>query len=197
MQSFCQLFKKSFMSKSDLKKVLGIVKRLVTNKYINLYSIVIILLILAISITIYIYQDSETEEYYVKEVIDGDTIVVVKGLGEYRIRYIGIDTPEMNYQTGKPECFAEEAKNFNSSKVLNKKVLIEEDKENLDKYSRMLRYVYIIEEGNKVMINELLISSGYAELLTISPNTKYVELFKNAQKKAKESSLGIWKECKK
>lgn len=184
------------ISKKQLIALRSIIKKLFLNRnYLSIYAILMIVLIISLLLVIYFVPQETENTFYVKDVIDGDTIVVNKGLAEYRIRYIGVDTPEMNFGKGEPECFAKEARDFNISKVLNKKVTLKSDKEDRDRFDRLLRYVYIEENQNEVMLNEILISSGYAKVLSIAPNTMYAEKFKNLQDEAKKQNIGIWKEC--
>jgi micrococcal nuclease len=44
------------------------------------------------------------------------------------------------------------------------------------------------------MLNELIISSGYAFPLTIPPNVKYKDRFLKGYKTARENKLGLWAE---
>jgi len=43
------------------------------------------------------------------------------------------------------------------------------------------------------MLNEKIIESGYANIMTYPPNVKYSERFLKAYKKAKENKRGLWK----
>ena len=129
------------------------------------------------------YKELETtEEVMVKRVIDGDTFETASGK---KVRLIGIDAPELH---PKKECLAEEAKDFLQNKIENKKVLLKKDKENTDKYGRLLRYVYL----NGEFVNESLVEKGLAEAKSYPPNTKNQEILKEAQRYAKENSLGIY-----
>lgn len=142
------------------------------------------------------YLSLKDDEFIVTKVVDGDTIEVFKNGNTFKVRYIGIDTPETVKPNSEVECFGKEASEFNKNLVLGKKVKLESDLIDEDKYNRKLRYVYIAEgDNNGVMVNELLISEGYANILTIPPNTKYVEKFKAAQKKAREAGKGLWSKC--
>ena len=124
-------------------------------------------------------------------VVDGDTILVsIEGKEEY-VRYIGIDTPEQ-YKDKEPECFSAEAINFNRSLLDGySKVQLVADKEGRDKYNRLLRYVY----AGEVFINAKLLQDGYAKTLSIKPNTRYAQKFKNFEKEAKKEKLGLWRAC--
>ena len=128
--------------------------------------------------------------FKLSRIIDGDTIEVEIGGKTEKIRYIGIDTPEM---TG-PEPWAEEAKAFNAKLLKDRKLSIEFDAQERDKYGRLLGYVYAKDDDSELMVNAQLIRYGYAVLMTIPPNVKYVERFKAAQKKAQEEKLNIWSE---
>lgn len=71
------------------------------------------------------------------KVIDGDTIVIEGG---YRVRYIGIDTPEIR---PREEAYAIEAWQANRQMVEGKRVRLEKDVSETDRYDRLLRYVYV------------------------------------------------------
>ena len=67
--------------------------------------------------------------------------------------------------------------------------LIEYDVDKDDDYNRKLAYVYL-EDGT--MLNKLLLEKGYARMMTIQPNVKYVDDFKEIQKTARENKVGFW-----
>jgi micrococcal nuclease len=121
-----------------------------------------------------------TSEQVVVKVKDGDSIVLSDG---QEIRYIGIDCPEIG------EPFADDAREFNKSLVLNKKIRIELDIEEKDIYKRTLAYVFIEDK----FVNEELVRNGLAYASSVAPNTKYAELFFKAQQFAQKSKLGLWK----
>ncbi len=136
------------------------------------------------------YSEVESKSYYVSKVIDGDTIQLSNG---WRIRYLGIDTPEirkkvMGEWVYDPQLFALEAKKYNSDLVSGRKVRLEFDVEKKDKYSRWLAYVYV----DDVMVNAELLKEGLARVLIIPPNGKYADIFKNLRIKAQKSKIGIW-----
>lgn len=120
-------------------------------------------------------------------VVDGDTIVIQSG---EKVRYIGMDTPEMNDPRAAVKYFAQKAKEINANLVLNKIVDIEFDVEKYDKYHRLLAYVYI----DKTMINAYLLKEGYAQVLTVPPNIKYEKYFLKLQKYSRENNKGFWGE---
>lgn len=129
------------------------------------------------------------ELYNVVRVVDGDTIVVdFKGENK-KVRLIGVDTPESVHQNSSKNT--EEGKiasKYTKSKLENKKVGLEFDVQEEDKYGRLLAYVYI--DGK--MYNKILLKEGMAKIATYPPNVKYVEDFKKLQKEARENKTGFW-----
>jgi len=129
--------------------------------------------------------------YRVVDVIDGDTIELRDGT---RVRYIGLDTPEVRKKVAgewvhDPEPFAQEASEVNKDFVLGKNVRLELDEEREDKYGRTLAYVHL-DDGT--FVNLALIRGGWAKRLSIPPNQRYKELFRNAESRAQEEALRIW-----
>lgn len=146
------------------------------------------------------YENNEAEENYEKgivtRIVDGDTLVVQLDTGEEKVRLIGIDTPE---STGKykdnPEPFGEVASNYVMEMVLNKVVYLETDVSETDKYDRLLRYVWLEEpdkEDFSKMLNVLLLSEGLAVTMSVDPDTKYEDLFKEYEEMAQNKQIGIW-----
>lgn len=125
------------------------------------------------------------ESYLVSRVIDGDTIELASG---ERVRYIGVNTPEIT--KGKNECFGREAFQKNQELVAGQSVRLEKDVSETDQYGRWLRYVWV----NDVMINEYLVASGYAQVATYPPDVKYQSVFLAAQQTARENKQGLWGE---
>lgn len=135
----------------------------------------------------------EKNEFPVKSIVDGDTIELENGT---KVRYIGIDTPETRIKQDdgtwsyQPQAYAERSKEFNRNLVEGKKVRLEYDMVQKDKYNRDLAYVFA---GN-TFVNAELIRQGYALLFTIPPNVKYIDLFTELQKEARENKRGLWSE---
>jgi len=128
--------------------------------------------------------------YFVRRIVDGDTIQLQNGKF---VRYIGIDTPETRKRVRgvwlyKPEQYSLDAKKLNSELVGGRRVELEFDSEEYDKYGRWLAYVHA--EGK--MVNEEILKAGYAKILVIPPNTKYLKRFKKAEQEAKDNKRGIW-----
>ena len=125
------------------------------------------------------------EKARVAKVIDGDTIELSD---KRKVRYIGINSFEMNDKRIETRCLAQNATEANKKLVENKDVEMEKDISETDKYGRLLRYVWI----DGLMVNKELVKNGSAEVSTFPPDIKYLEELRSEQIKAKLNNLGIW-----
>ncbi|MFC2001254.1 thermonuclease family protein [Chloroflexota bacterium] len=125
---------------------------------------------------------SPPETATVTRVIDGDTIIINTG---QRVRYIGIDTPEIHPVM---EAYGMEAWQVNRQLVAGKEVRLERDISETDKYGRLLRYVYI----DDIFVNAELVRQGLAEAKAYPPDTKYQDYLEQRERAAKASGKGIW-----
>lgn len=125
---------------------------------------------------------TKREEGIVVNIVDGDTIDVVINGQTFRVRYIGIDTPE-RYDT-----FYEQATQANRELVYNKTVLLVNDVSETDRYGRILRYVFV---GN-TFVNYELVKQGYALAYTYPPDVACSDFFVSAQNQAQSSNAGLW-----
>lgn len=146
--------------------------------------------IVLIIVSLFISNIVHGKEYVVRKVIDGNTIQL--DTGEI-VKYIGIETPELNLKEGGSEFFAKQASRYNQKLVFMKKVRLEFDKEREDSDGRMLAYIFV----KKLFVNAELIKLGYARTHIIPPNDKYKDIFLDYEKKAKQSEKGLWQETKK
>ncbi len=124
----------------------------------------------------------------VLRVIDGDTIEVSISRQAYKVRYIGIDTPETKHPTKGIEPFGPEAAAKNEALVGGKVVELEKDVSETDKYGRLLRYVWI----GDLMVNAELVRLGYAQISTYPPDVKYQDRFLRLQREARQDCRGLW-----
>lgn len=123
----------------------------------------------------------------VTDVVDGDTIDVSPPVqGTQRVRFIGVDTPEVFFgqEPGGPEASA-----FTTEQLEGQQVALEFDQDPLDNDDRALAYVWL--PGGE-LFNETLVREGYAEVLTVQPNVKYEDRFEAAEEEARAEGLGIW-----
>ncbi len=132
----------------------------------------------------------------VSRVYDGDTIEVNFGTIKKTVRYIGVDTPETVDPHRPDGCFGKEASDRNKALVSHQKVTLEKDISDTDKFGRLLRYVYLLQEnGNKLFVNEFLVREGYAKVSTFPPDVKNADLFLEAERQAQQLKKGLWASC--
>jgi micrococcal nuclease len=124
----------------------------------------------------------------VTRVVDGDTIHVELGGKDYRLRYIGIDTPETVDPRRPVGCFGAEASERNRQLVEGRTVGLEKDVSETDSFGRLLRYVWVEDQ----MVNEALVEEGYALAATYPPDVRYSGVFVSLQAHAREGNRGLW-----
>ncbi len=116
------------------------------------------------------------------QVVDGDTIIIE---GNFQVRYIGIDTPEIYPEV---EAFGMEAQQANRALVEGKQVRLEGDVSETDKYGRLLRYVYV----GDTFVNAELVRQGLAQTRAYPPDTKYQDYLEQMESEAREAGRGMW-----
>ena len=144
----------------------------------------------------------------VERVVDGDTAIVSfifddgsKYLKE-RVRFLGVDTPETVHPNKPVQYYGKEASDFTKAQLTDKIVWLQTDVSAKDRYDRMLAYVWLKEPTEKdlddeaaireYMYNAKLLLEGYAQLMTIQPNSRYANLFVHFQREARQDSKGLW-----
>lgn len=134
-------------------------------------------------------QNGHVAQSVVDRVVDGDT-VIVDGV---RVRLIGIDSPEASKtRTGEVECGGKEATSFVEALLpVGTKVDLQYDERRTDRYDRTLAYLW--KDG--VLVNDAIVSSGWAQAVRYPPNVKYAEKFELSQKFAMDGGLGMWGFC--
>lgn len=125
---------------------------------------------------------------FVKRVIDGDTIVLTTG---EVVRYIGIDAPEQSSKMNSKTCFSQEATSRNRELVEGKRVHLEKDITDRDRYNRLLRYVYV----GSTFVNEVLVREGFAYSYSYPPDISFQNVLRSVEKQAREENLGLWGVC--
>ncbi len=144
-------------------------------------------------------QPDSNQLYQVVRAIDADTLELSGG---ERVRLIGIDTPESRYnsklyrdakRTGEPPdgilAMGKLAHRFTKDLVEGKKVRLEFDVQQRDRYGRLLAYVFL---EDSTFVNAEIVKQGYAQIMTVPPNVKYKDLFLRLQKEAREDGRGLW-----
>lgn len=101
----------------------------------------------------------------VTAIVDGDTIKVDIGGKTETVRYIGVNTPEKG-QPGYRRAVEE-----NRKLVGWKSVRLETDKQERDKYGRLLCYVW----AGRRFVNRELVKRRVAKVMTVEPNVKRIK----------------------
>ena len=144
-------------------------------------------------------QDTQkAQEVEVVKVTDGDTIKVkdLENDKVFRVRYLGIDTPELE-GPGYKSCFGDQAKKKNEDLVQNQKLLLEFDQDKYDRFGRTLAYVYTLNDSGEkdIFVNLKLLEDGYARFYFTKQNTLWQEEFVQAALLAHQDCLGLWGSC--
>jgi len=124
----------------------------------------------------------------VTRVIDGDTVEVDISGTIYKVRYIGMDTPELDDKRPEFSALAQEATRCNKQLLERGTVRLEKDISETDIYGRLLRYVYV----GDIFVNAELVRQGLAEVKAYPPDTKYQSYLEEMEAKAKQAGIGLW-----
>jgi len=137
----------------------------------------------------YIKPVNEMEKVSVYKCSDGDTArFLIKGV-EKKVRFLAIDTPEVD----KNEAYSKEARDYTCNALKNANEIYLEydsnsDKE--DKYGRVLAFVHV----DGVLLEKELVERGYAKVAYIYGDYAHVDELRELEEVAKANKLGIWEE---
>ncbi len=124
--------------------------------------------------------------------IDGDTAWVnMPQGGREKVRFIGVDTPELGYDGDPDECYGPESAAYTESRLAADRFWLTFDADCRDDYDRLLAYVHIRSGFFQIMQLE----GGYATILAVEPNTTYAATFTDAQSTAQSMNAGLWGVC--
>lgn len=126
----------------------------------------------------------------VTRIVDGDTIHVDVGGRVEKVRYIGVDTPELHHPARGEEPGGRAAADVNRQLVSERRVRLELDVQARDRHGRLLAYVWVAD----TMVNAELIRRGFAQVMTVPPNVRHQSLFLRLQREAREAGRGLWAE---
>jgi micrococcal nuclease len=130
----------------------------------------------------------------VERIVDGDTLIAdIDGRRE-RVRLLGIDTPESVAQNRPDQCYGEESSAYLKSLLPEgSAITLILDEEARDQYDRLLAYV--VRSRDDLFVNLDLLERGYAGVLIYDPNDHYESLFRDAERVAAQSDVGLWGVC--
>lgn len=133
-------------------------------------------------------ETASTLEGVVVRVVDGDTVHVRIGAHVEKVRYIGVNAPEVHHPTKGEEPGGREATDVNRRLVQGRPVRLELDVQARDRYGRLLAYVWV----GDTMVNAELVRLGYAQVMTVPPNVRHQALFLTLQREARSAGRGLW-----
>jgi endonuclease YncB( thermonuclease family) len=114
-------------------------------------------------------------------VVDGDTIEVEMNGSTFRVRYIGVNTPETD-----EACYAE-ASAANAALVDGQNVILVRDVSETDRFNRLLRYIYLTDGTS---VNERLVREGWAEAVEYRPDTRFTAQYREIEIEAAANGRG-------
>ncbi len=127
----------------------------------------------------------------VVDVIDGDTVWVQTSTGSEKVRFVGVDAPEMS---DGGECYGAEATEEVRSILQGHSAWLTFDSECEDHYGRTLAYVHLAPNADG-FLQRWLLRGGWVETLEVSPNTAFAELFGADMQEARSEGAGLWSAC--
>ena len=122
------------------------------------------------------------EQATVQRVIDGDSVRLTDGR---EVRYIGVDAQEL----GSDDPWAAAAKAANIRLVQGKRVRLEREVSETDRYGRLLRHVYV---GDR-WVNGELVGGGLARARLIAPDAQRGAELVKLQEEAQRRRRGMWR----
>jgi micrococcal nuclease len=128
------------------------------------------------------------EQAQVTYVFDGDTVKLSDGR---RVRFIGINTPEIGHHDVITQPYAEAARKSlqESLERSGEKLYLQYGRERHDHYGRLLAHAYL-SNGESVAV--LLLSTGHATTLVVPPNTAAADCYQQIENEARTSRRGLW-----
>lgn len=133
------------------------------------------------------HQVNADEWLRVRHINDGDTVILTDGR---HLRYLGINTPEIDYKRHRAQPYAYAARRYNRKMVDDKNIRLEFGKKKTDRYGRVLAYVFL---EDATFVNRRLLNKGYGYFLPSAQPGKYDDVLLKAQREAIAGEKGIWK----
>ena len=133
----------------------------------------------------------------VERVVDGDTLVARAGGERFRVRLLGIDSPESVRPDAPVECFGPEAaRRAEALLPPGTRVRLETDptQDRVDDFGRLLAYV--VPQAGGEPVNQRLVREGFAEVFVYRGREfRRLPAFAAAERAAREAGRGLWGRC--
>lgn len=154
-------------------------------KILNLLLLFLLFLFLSCQKSAQTSKESLLKVKVIK-VIDGDTVILENG---EKLRYAGIDTPEIHTSTNTPQPFAISAFELNKKLTEGKILYFEQALRERDRYGRLLGELYF---ENGTAVSEILVKEGLAFVCFYPGSAKYYQKYLPLQKEAIKERKGIF-----
>ena len=122
---------------------------------------------------------------------DGDTARFVVDGENIRVRFLGINTPEVSGENKVEEPYGKEAMEYTKRRLESaKKIEIEYDQvaDKEDRFGRKLAWIWVDDE----LFELELLRQGLAKTYMLKKNYQYAAELKEAEKEAKQAEIGVW-----
>lgn len=136
---------------------------------------------------------AETVEVTYKSCVDGDTAWFTMAGEDIKVRFIGINAPELEHEEIEAEYYSEDAKKYVCNRLESAdKIELEFDPNSnkQDKYDRYLAWIFV--DNN--LLQKDIVKNGYAKVAYLYDDYKYSNILIESENIAKNNNLGIWKD---
>jgi micrococcal nuclease len=128
------------------------------------------------------------ERVDVAHVYDGDTVKLADGR---RLRFIGINTPEIGRHGKENQALATQARSLLDEllNAHNRALNLQPGTETHDHYGRLLAHAFL-DTGSNVAVQ--LLDAGLATTLVVPPDTWAVDCYQEHENSARAARRGLW-----
>lgn len=154
-------------------------------------KIIIFLMILLLPSIVNAKENVDTVT--LSQCVDGNSARFMLGSNEIKVRFIGIEAFEVVNTNEDDETNGSYISDYVCETLKEAKIIkleYDENSEEQDSYGRTYAWVFV----DDTLLQEDLVTKGYAKVAYIYGEYKYNETIENAQKKAQEEHQGEWKE---
>ncbi len=130
---------------------------------------------------------NQKQIFKVLKIYDGDTIQI-SGLDLiFKVRLVGIDSPEIGYRGQQSQAYSQKSKKYLSILLKNKKITLKSY--GIGGYGRQLAEIFV--DGKNINIE--MIKAGLTEVYRGKQSKNLdAQRYSKEEKKAKSSKLGMW-----
>lgn len=164
-------------------------KEMMKKKNSKYFGVLLVLFLAFSAYELYINVNTPKDQVRLIRCVDGDTAHFSIGGEDTKVRFLAIDAPEIGKNGQPSDPYGDEAKDYTCNALKNaKEIKLEYEEEKQDKYGRTLAWVWV----DDVLLEELLVQEGLAEVKYLYDDYKYTDVVKIAEKVAKQQLKGIW-----